>query len=124
MVRKEAGRSFFAVASRFVWELFNGPIPAGLYVCHKCDVPACVNPDHLFLGTQSDNIQDASQKGRLPRPNPVRGEQQHSAKLTEWMVREIRSRIDMPTIALARAFMVHPSCIVKIRARLTWRHVE
>ena len=52
-------------AHRVAWELTIGPIGPGLNVCHHCDVPLCVRPDHLFLGTQSDNLQDASRKGRL-----------------------------------------------------------
>jgi len=50
---------------RLAWEEANGPIPAGMRVCHTCDVPACCNPAHLFLGTQQDNVTDMVNKGRF-----------------------------------------------------------
>src|SRR3990167_3892348 len=58
-----------AQAHRIAWEVFRGPIPDGLQVLHRCDVRCCVNPDHLFLGTQLDNMRDMIQKGRKGR-NP------------------------------------------------------
>jgi HNH endonuclease len=60
MVKK--GR--FAIAHRMSWQFAFGDIPSGLHVLHRCDVPACVRPDHLFLGTQADNMADCIEKGR------------------------------------------------------------
>lgn len=52
-------------AHRVAYQILKGPVPPHLMVLHRCDTPACINPDHLFLGTQSDNMRDASRKGRL-----------------------------------------------------------
>lgn len=72
-------------AHRVSWELTNGPIPAGLLVLHRCDVRACVRPDHLFLGTNQDNTQDANDKGRL-----VKGERSPHVKLMDADVIAVR----------------------------------
>jgi hypothetical protein len=58
------GREGPKIASRVAWEIARGPIPDGMLVCHRCDTPACVNIDHLFLGTDADNVQDMVRKGR------------------------------------------------------------
>lgn len=76
-------------AHRFSYELHFGPIPPGVEVCHHCDVPACVRPDHLFLGSRIDNIRDCMRKGRLN--TPPRGANA-AAKLTIEAAREIRFR--------------------------------
>lgn len=89
------GKGYHIRASRLAWMLAFGDIPAGLWVLHRCDNRRCVNPEHLFLGTRSDNMRDAYQKGRssLQIPGVVpKGEAHHNAKLTEGEVREIRER--------------------------------
>ncbi len=114
------------VAHRVSWMLHKGPIPNGMFVCHKCDVRACVNPDHLFLGTAKDNMQDASRKGRMnwrtgEKRNLPTGEMHPAAKLTEENIRYIRSS-SLPGAELARRLNVSNANISRIRRRVIWRN--
>lgn len=77
------------MAHRLSWEFYNGPIPSAMSVCHKCDNPPCVNPEHLFLGTQADNLRDMDSKGRRVSPDN-KGVNNPRAKLTQEQVQEIR----------------------------------
>ena len=70
--------------------VFVGEIPKGMFVCHHCDIRACINPEHLFTGTQKDNMRDALVKGRTTKPPIKRGIANHKATLTDSQVREIR----------------------------------
>ena len=109
-------------AHRVAWKLFRGEIGPGLVVCHKCDVRACVNPEHLFLGTIADNVEDMNQKGRSPR-----GEKQGSAKLTADQVSRIKVMLAedrLYIIEIALEFGVSPTAIHAIKSGKTWRHVE
>lgn len=77
---------------RLSYELFVGPIPDGLFVCHRCDVRRCNNPEHLFLGTSQDNMADMRAKGRGSRPPRRTGLQHHKARLSEEQITTIRER--------------------------------
>lgn len=107
-------------AHRVAWMITNGPILNGLFVCHRCDVRDCVNPAHLFLGTNSDNIRDAIRKGRAAAKPPAR------TKLTADAVIAIKRQITkgVRPSALARSHGVGFSTIAKIRDGLTWRGVQ
>jgi hypothetical protein len=108
-------------AHRKAFELANGPIPDGINVCHKCDNPRCVRPDHLFLGTQKDNIADMIAKGRRTTITP-QGEQVGGSKLKNHQVIEIRGSIGTHT-EVARRYCVSRDTVRLIRAGRTWRHL-
>jgi len=105
------------------WILHFGPMPEGLFTCHHCDNPPCVNPDHLFLGTQLDNMRDSSRKGRSAKS---------AAKLTPEQVAEIR-RIYIPNphrqrgritqTELANRYGVLIGTIQAITSSKTWREI-
>ena len=104
-------------AHRFSWEESNGPIPEGIYVLHTCDNRVCVNPDHLFLGTQQDNMDDMVRKGRQSK-----GELNGGAKLTEAGIKLIRG--DSRSLSkIADDYGVVKSHICNIQNFKIWRHV-
>jgi hypothetical protein len=109
---------------RLSWMFCNGPIPDGLSVLHRCDNPPCCNPDHLFLGTQLENIHDAIAKGRMSNDHPrPKGSQHGMAKLTEDDVLYIRSSSET-NLQLAERFRLSGGSVIwGIRNRKTWRHV-
>lgn len=109
-------------AHRASYALHRGPFDRSLCVLHRCDNPACVNPEHLTLGTQADNILDMDRKGR--RVSAL-GEQQHLSKLTPSLVKEIRQLAGsgLSYSQIARVYSLHAATVGRIVTRRTWRHV-
>jgi hypothetical protein len=106
---------------RLIYEVTYGPIPKGMLVCHTCDNPACCNPNHLFLGTQEDNMKDKIKKGRQ-----VMGESNGLSKLTRYQVSEIRLKYqtgDFLQQELADNYNVCNQNISSIIKRITWKHI-
>lgn len=105
-------------ASRASWLIHKGEIPPSLHVLHKCDNPLCVNPDHLFLGTRQDNMDDMKSKGRS-----ASRERHGMHKLTEFAVKEIR-RSSLSNRKLAEIYGVTSSTISTVKSGHTWKGVE
>ena len=109
-----AGERRTASAHRSAYEAAFGPSPVGMAVCHRCDTPSCINPAHLFLGTQGDNCADMARKGR------------HGlAKIDAAQAAEIKRRLRSGEThrAIATAFGVDRSTITQISRNKSWRHV-
>lgn len=124
------------LAHRLAWTLHKGEIPSGMLICHKCDNPVCVNPDHLFIGTQRDNIRDAAAKGRIAsgerhgmNTRPDRrsfGSANGQSKLSENSVAFIKTAHKNRSVSnrqLARQFGVSESLICMINRGIRWRHI-
>lgn len=129
-----AGGNRKLLAHRAAWIVHFGTIPDGLYVCHSCDVPACINPAHLFLGTHTDNMRDMSTKGRAatgqrnasqfsPQSVP-RGEKNGLSKLTNRDVVLIREAAGFMILReMSAMFGVSNAAIVSVVKRKTWTHI-
>ena len=104
-------------AHRYIWELQNGPIPAGLCLLHTCDVPSCVNPDHLVLGTHLENMEDMVRKGRS-----TAGERNPNARFSNEIIASIFTRSDLSVEDLAETYSTTPSVVREIRKGKRWKH--
>ena len=107
-------------AHRAAWEQFNGPIPIGLCVLHRCDNPPCINPRHLFVGTHQDNMADRDRKGRARG-----GRAKARAKLTPAAVHEIRRALAEGVTGreLAHRYHLSKNAISEVKRGLTWSDV-
>ena len=108
------------IASRVSYELYKEPIPKGLLVCHTCNNPKCVNPDHLYLGTYSDNTQQAVQENRQ---YIAKGEANGSSKLTEDQILLIR-KDHRAQRAIAKDYGCSQLHISRIKRKLVWKHLS
>lgn len=116
-------------AHRLVYEHFIGPISEGLCVCHKCDYRACLNPEHFFSGTNTDNMRDMAMKGRAHRPFGHirnRGEKHGNAKLTDEKVLEIREKFAAGTsqAELVRESGLGSGHVSHIVNNKIWKHLN
>jgi hypothetical protein len=123
------GSRKLVVVHRWIYEQTRGPIPAGHVVCHTCDIPECVNPAHLWLGTVKDNVDDMRAKGRDNYQGPTRpykGPKPWSAKLTEKQVRELRRLFatgKWTKKALSERYGLHHVTVIGILRGDFWKHV-
>lgn len=111
-------------AHRISFELLCHPIPKGMHVLHKCDVRSCVNPDHLFLGTNLDNMADKMAKGREAKgPNhKVKGEGNGNAKLSDWQVLEIKES-GLSQRKIAAKYGICQAVVSEIKTGKMWSHI-
>ena len=105
-------------AHRFSYQMHKGDIPVGMFVCHKCDTPACVNPDHLFLGTPLDNSRDRDFKNRT-----ATGTRNGKSRLNEEQVRFIKDS-DLSERKIAKLIGVHRGTVNAIKSNRTWSHLS
>ncbi len=119
-LQSHRGTEGVLVAHRVSWEIHNGPIPDGLFVLHKCDNPECTNPEHLFLGTNADNMADKTAKGRQHK-----GEDHPAAILKENDILRIvaMNRTGIRKVDIARTLGVSQSTVYCVLKGSSWKHV-
>lgn len=125
MVGSGVPRPKLLLSHRVSWEIHNGPIPENLNVLHSCDNPACCNPNHLSLGTHTQNMADMYEKGRDNHAKNARGEYHGNAKLTAEKVREIRElgRQGMLQREIGKLYGIGQVHVGEILRRVSWKHV-
>ena len=112
-------------AHRYMYQKYYGNIPEGMLVCHTCDHPGCVNPKHLFLGTNKDNMRDAINKERMSSRiilGEQRGEDNYNSKLTKFQAKDIKIS-ELPPKELKEKYDISSSQIYRIRHGLRWAHI-
>lgn len=107
-------------AHRLSYQCFKGEIPDEMLVCHTCDNPTCVNPAHLWVGTNDDNMNDKVKKGRQSR---LHGETNGFSKLTEDDVKAIRADKRLQR-QIAADYGIHQANVSLIKLRKSWSHVD
>ena len=113
---------FTTLAHRLSYLIHRGDIPEGLLICHTCDNPHCVNPEHLFLGTQVDNMQDCLSKGRV-RYITHRGESNGRCKISREQALEIKHSL-LPRKELMKKFGISRSMVGKIKSGSSWKELQ
>lgn len=111
--------------NRVMYEKYYGKISDDLFVCHKCDNPACINPEHLFLGTHKDNMIDKVKKNRQARGHgeKIQGEKHGMSKLTENQIKKIRAIKGITQHEIAKIYKLSETHISEIIRRKVWTHI-
>lgn len=129
--KKEQGYGIMSInhsiykAHRISYFLNSGIRPDALFVCHSCDNPLCVNPNHLFLGTHTENMSDMVAKGRADISGKAKGEKCGRSKLTETQVLEIRKLYStgVEQSEICRQFSIAQASVSLIVNRINWKHI-
>jgi HNH endonuclease len=120
------GRGVLLLAHRVAWELTNGEIPDGKFVCHSCDNRPCCNPSHLWIGTNRDNILDAIKKGRTIKPPVHYGVDHPLTTITNYDVICIRAACEqgVSNRIIAIRYGISEKTVINIKKRRTWGHIK